>query len=208
MQRLGIFGGTFDPIHWGHLLLAETALDQVRLEQVIWVPSLHPPHKQAALFEHRIEMVQQAIADNPGFAVSLIEKSRSGASYAINTLTDLSADYPNTQWYWIIGLDAFQTLPHWYRGQELARLCNWLIAPRFLSGENITQSESICKQVAQKLTEQSANIHWQLLNIPLVGLSSSLIRNLCRDRKSIRYLVPKSVKIYIDNHNLYKDRLG
>jgi nicotinate-nucleotide adenylyltransferase len=205
MRRLAIFGGTFDPVHWGHLLLAETALEQVPLEQVIWVPSRNPPYKQAALFEHRVEMVQRAIADNPGFAVSLVEKSCSGASYAINTLIDLSAAYPNTHWYWIIGLDSFQTLPHWHRGLELARLCKWLIAPRILSCETITQTESICKQVEQKLTQQSDTIHWQLLNIPLVGLSSSLIRNLCRDRKSIRYLVPKSVKIYIDNHNLYKN---
>lgn len=203
MRRLAIFGGTFDPVHWGHLLIAETALHQVSLEQVIWVPSLNPPHKQAALFEHRLDMVQRAIADNPRFAVSLVEKSRSGASYAINTLTDLSAEYPNTHWYWIIGLDAFQTLPHWYRGQELAQLCEWLIAPRLLSGETTTQNELICKQVEQKLTKQFSSIHWHLLHIPLVGLSSSLIRHLCHQGKSIRYLVPESVRTYIDNHNLY-----
>lgn len=238
MQRLAIFGGTFDPIHWGHLVLAQTALHQVPLEQVIWVPSQKPPHKQAALFEHRVEMVQRAIADNPGFTVSLVEKSR-GASYAIDTLIDLSADYPNTHWYWIVGLDTFQTLPRWYRGQELAQLCDWLIAPRLPGGENIAQSELICKEVEQKLTQQRVSIQWHLLHIPLVGLSSSLIRNLCRDapegsrslsdgaehplsrpvppglrdapegsrarrdRQSIRYLVPESVRLYIDAHNLY-----
>ncbi|WP_017315011.1 nicotinate (nicotinamide) nucleotide adenylyltransferase [Mastigocladopsis repens] len=203
MQRLAIFGGTFDPVHWGHLLVAQTALEQVPLEQVIWVPSQNPPHKQAALFEHRVEMVQRATTDNPGFRVSHVEKSRSGASYAINTLIDLSADYPNTHWYWIVGLDTFQTLPRWYRGQELAQLCDWLIAPRLPGGENIAQTESICKQVAQKLTKQTVDIHWQLLNIPLVGLSSSLIRNFCRSRQSIRYLVPESVRLYINSQNLY-----
>ena len=253
MQRLAIFGGTFDPIHWGHLLIAQTALHQVPLQQVIWVPSQNPPHKQAALFEHRSEMVQRAIADNPGFTVSLVDKSR-GASYAIDTLIDLSADYPNTHWYWIVGLDTFQTLPRWYRGQELAQLCDWLIAPRLPGGENIAQSELICKQVEQKLRKQTASIQWHLLHIPLVGLSSSLIRNLCRnpsegnrflgdgserplspsdtlraertrqqdlrdgqsppfpaeryangDRQSIRYLVPEAVRLYIDNHNLYRN---
>jgi len=82
-------------------------------------------------------------------------------------------------------------------------LCDWLIAPRLIRGETIAQSELICKQVAQELTNQSLPIHWQLLHIPLVGISSSLIRNLCRDRQSIRYLVPDAVRIYTANHNLY-----
>ncbi len=203
MQQLAIFGGTFDPVHWGHLLVAETALHQIPLDQVIWVPSLNPPHKQAALFEHRLEMVRLATTDNPAFAVSLVEANRCGTSYAINTLIDLSAFYPNTHWYWIVGLDTFQSLPRWHRVNELAQLCDWLIAPRLIRGETIAQSELICKQVAQELTNQSLPIHWQLLHIPLVGISSSLIRNLCRDRQSIRYLVPDAVRIYTANHNLY-----
>ncbi|MGM3305819.1 nicotinate (nicotinamide) nucleotide adenylyltransferase [Anabaena sp. WFMT] len=155
MQRLAIFGGTFDPIHRGHLLVAEIAQAQLHLEQVIWVPSRNPPHKQAALFEHRVAMLQLATANNPAFTVSLIERERSGTSYAINTLIDLSTCYPNTHWYWIIGLDAFQTLPRWYLGHELAQMCDWLIAPRLLGGETIAQSESICKQVEQELKEQT-----------------------------------------------------
>ncbi|KAF3888768.1 MULTISPECIES: nicotinate (nicotinamide) nucleotide adenylyltransferase [Nostocales] len=204
MRQLAIFGGTFDPVHWGHLILAEAALHQVPLEQVIWVPSFNPPYKQAATFEHRVKMVQHAIAENPKFSVSLVEQGHSGSSFAIDTLINLSADCPDTRWYWIIGLDAFQTLPRWYRGQELARLCEWLIAPRLLSGETITQSEIICKQVVQKLTKQTFNIHWQLLNIPFLGLSSSLIRNMYNDGRSIRYLVPETVRAYIANHNLYE----
>ncbi|HLO86635.1 MAG TPA: nicotinate (nicotinamide) nucleotide adenylyltransferase [Nostocaceae cyanobacterium] len=203
MQRLAIFGGTFDPIHWGHLLIAETALAQVSLEQVIWIPSSNPPHKQAALFEHRLAMLQLATQDHPGFTISLIEREHPRTSYAINTLINLSACYPNTHWYWIIGLDAFQTLPRWYRSYELAQMCNWLIAPRLLGGETIAQSELICKQVEQKLREHSSTIHWQLLSTPLVGVSSSMIRQLCRVHHSIRYLVPDSVRLYIAEHNLY-----
>ncbi|MDZ8240691.1 MAG: nicotinate (nicotinamide) nucleotide adenylyltransferase [Nostoc sp. ChiQUE01a] len=203
MQELAIFGGTFDPIHWGHLLVAETALHQVSLEKVIWVPSLNPPHKEAALFGHRVEMLQLATKDNPSFTVSLVEGKRSGTSYAISTLIDLSACYPNTHWYWIVGLDTFQTLPHWYRGHELAQMCDWLIAPRLLGGETITQSELICKQVEEQLSQHSLTIHWQFLNIPLVGVSSSLIRKFCRAHHSIRYLVPESVRSYIANNNLY-----
>jgi nicotinate-nucleotide adenylyltransferase len=205
MRQIAIFGGTFDPVHWGHLLLAQTALNQVPLEQVIWIPSLNPPHKQATPFGHRVEMVKQAIADNPAFAISMVEVNHCGNSYAINTLIDLSAVYPNTHWYWILGLDTFQTLPRWYRGQELVQMCDWLIAPRFPSGDNIAQSESMCKQVAQQLAKQSNIIHWQLLHMPLVGLSSSQIRNLCGEGKSIRYLVPEAVRTYIAAHNLYSD---
>ncbi|MBD2569929.1 nicotinate (nicotinamide) nucleotide adenylyltransferase [Anabaena lutea] len=203
MQRLAIFGGTFDPIHWGHLLVAETALSQVHLEQVIWVPSRHPPHKQAALFEHRVVMLQLATRNNAAFTVSLIDRERSGRSYAINTLIDLSACYPNTHWYWIIGLDAFQTLPRWYRGHELAQMCDWLIAPRLLGGETIAQSELICKQVEEQVRKQSHTINWQLLNTPLVKVSSSIIRELCYQSHSIIDLVPESVRSYIATHNLY-----
>jgi nicotinate-nucleotide adenylyltransferase len=203
MQQLAIFGGTFDPIHWGHLLIAETALHQVSLEQIIWVPSLNPPHKQAVAFEHRLEMLKLATTSHPGFTVSLIEVNRPGTSYAINTLIDLSAAYPNTHWYWIVGLDAFQTLPRWYCRHELAQMCDWLIAPRLLGGETIAQSELICKEVEQQLKNQSTSIHWQLLHIPLLGVSSSRIRQLIRERQSIRYLVPESVRLYITTHNLY-----
>lgn len=204
MQQLAIFGGTFDPIHWGHLLIAETALHQVPVEQIIWVPSLNPPHKQAVAFEHRLEMLKLATKDHPKFTVSAIEVNRLGTSYAINTLIDLSAAYSHIHWYWIIGLDAFQTLPRWYRGQELAQMCDWLIAPRLLSGETIAQSESICKRVEQELRNQSVSIRWQLLHIPLVGVSSSNIRQLIQTNQSIRYLVTESVRIYITAHNLYR----
>jgi nicotinate-nucleotide adenylyltransferase len=204
MQRLAIFGGTFDPIHWGHLLIAETALAQVPLEQVIWIPSNNPPHKQAASYEHRLAMLQLATQDHQSFTISLVEKEQTGTSYAINTLINLSTCYTNTHWYWIIGLDAFQTLPRWYRSYELAQMCNWLVAPRLLGGETIAQSELICKQVEQKLEEHSITIHWQLLSTPLVGLSSSIIRQLCRVNHSIRYLVTEPVRSYIAKHDLYR----
>jgi nicotinate-nucleotide adenylyltransferase len=206
MRSIAIFGGTFDPVHWGHLILAETALHQVPLEYVIWVPSLNPPHKQATSFKHRVEMLQLAIKDNPSFTISLVEVNRSGTSYAIDTLLELSTFYPNTHWYWILGLDAILTLPRWYRGQELVQMCDLLVAPRLVGGENIAQSELICKQVELQLQKQSCSMNWQLLNIPLVGLSSTLIRQMCGERQSIRYLVPESVRLYIAAQNLYFDK--
>lgn len=203
MQKLGIFGGTFDPVHWGHLLIADSALAQLHLEQVIWIPSKNPPHKQAALFNHRVAMLKLATQDNPKFTLSLIEKEDPGSSYSINTLIDLSACYPNTHWYWIIGLDAFQTLPHWYRGYELAQICDWLIAPRLVGGESVAQSVSICNQVEKKFKEKSYGINWQLLHTPLIKVSSSIIREFCYQGRAIDDLVPESVKLYIATHNLY-----
>lgn len=224
MRKVGILGGTFDPVHWGHLLIAETALSQATLEQVIWIPDQYPPHKRAAEFKHRLEMVRLAIADHPGFAISRLSTLQSSPSYAIQSLIDLQELYTNTHWYWIVGLDAFQTLPRWYRRQELADLCDWLVIPRLVlpapKGEDLggmtTQSELICKQVAQQLNTQYISIRWQLLQMPWVGVSSSLIRQYCRDRyadrkgvrSSIRYLVPEAVRIYIATHNLYIDGSG
>ncbi len=211
MRKVAILGGTFDPVHWGHLLMAQTALSQVALEQVLWIPTRCPPHKVAAKFEHRMEMVHRAIADHPAFAISPLAGANRGTSYAIQTLIDLKALYPNTYWYWILGLDTFQTLPRWHRRQELAPACDWLVVPRLvskvdapLSGISAT-SESICFQVAQNLAGQEISICWQLLQMPIVGVSSTLIRQYCRDRSSIRYLVPEAVRQYIANHNLYAE---
>ncbi len=207
MRKIGIFGGTFDPVHWGHLLIAESGLCQVDLDRVIWIPNPCPHYRQATLFEHRLEMVQRAIADNPTFIISPSATDRSAPAYAIQTLTQLQSVYPDTYWYWILGLDTFQTLPRWYRIQELATACEWLVAPRVSSVQKseqaIAEIQFRCEQVVQQLASESINIHWQTLHIPLVGVSASLIRQYCRDRRSIRYLVPEPVRIYIASHNLY-----
>ena len=206
MRKVGILGGTFDPVHWGHLLIAETALIQVELEQVIWVPSWCPPHKQKTeIFKHRLEMVQQAIADHPAFTIS-IEAANRQPSYPIEILIDIQGVYPNIHGYWIVGLDAFQTLHRWYRRQELAAECDWLVAPRIVSATpaaNISQIQ-LCEQVAQKLAAEGINIRWQMLQMPWVGLSSSLIRQYCRDGNSLRYLVPEAVRAYIAAHHFYQ----
>lgn len=224
MRKVAILGGTFDPVHWGHLLIAETGLSQATLDQVIWVPDRCPPHKRAAVFEHRLEMVRLAIADHPAFAISSGAINHSGPSYAIQTLIELQALYMNTQWYWIVGLDAFQTLPRWHQRQELAAQCNWLVVPRLVlgappreePGAMTARLESICNEVAQQLADQFISIRWQLLQMPWIGVSSSLIRQYCRNgyvnaegvRSSIRYLVPEAVRIYIATHNLYLDGSG
>jgi nicotinate-nucleotide adenylyltransferase len=220
MGQVAILGGTFDPVHWGHLLMAETALSQLSLDRVIWVPACRPPHKRGLAYEHRRLMVERAIADNPAFVLSPMEISHTSPDYAIGTLIYLQYNYPNCQWYWIIGLDAFQTLPRWYCRERLIPACDWLVAPRSVSvtstaalcGESVPQDQEIgtqdswlCQQIVGQLAAQDISIRWQLLQMPLVNISSSLIRQYCRQRRSIRYLVPEEVRAYITTHNLYLD---
>jgi len=199
MGKVAIFGGTFDPVHWGHLLMAETALSQFGLDKVIWIPARCPPHKSQSCwldFEHRWELVRLAICDRSAFAIGPKSCQPIGYSYAIDTLEDLQSLYPHTHWYWIIGLDAFQTLPRWHRRQELVPACEWLVAPR-PDAFGISSVDSLCQQVAQKLESQSIAIRWQALPMPSVGISSSLIRQYYRQGRSIRYLVPEAVRTYL-----------
>jgi nicotinate-nucleotide adenylyltransferase len=215
MQKVAIFGGTFDPIHWGHLLIAETALSQLGLDRVIWVPAPYPPHKSGTStgsLLHREAMVRLAIADHPAFLLSSVAANRPAPSYAIETLTDLQTLYPNTRWYQIVGLDAFQSLPRWYRRQELVPACDWLVAPRSDPGidvrsrsDGIDPMSALCQEVAQQLKYQFIPIRWSVLQMPYVGVSSSLIRHYCAQERSIRYLVPDPVRIYIATQNLYRE---
>ncbi|MBF2072537.1 MAG: nicotinate (nicotinamide) nucleotide adenylyltransferase [Synechococcales cyanobacterium C42_A2020_086] len=246
MQKLGIFGGAFNPVHWGHLLIAETALTQLSLDRVIWVPSYNPPHKATsgllADFHHRLSMVEQAIATHPQFALSPLEEEHPGWSYALDTLRALQHRWGKNQWYWITGLDAFRSLPRWYGRRTLIRECYWLIAPRLanastpalellessssdrLSGSMSdsmadsstmsclrSKSQDWVHQVEQDLLSElpaDARLHWQWLDMPLIQISSSLVRHYCRQQRSIRYLVPESVRHYILTHELYRSTKG
>lgn len=205
MEKVAIFGGTFDPIHLGHLIVAQTALSQLNLDLVIWVPTGHPPHKNGLAYVHRRAMVQLAIANHPAFIYSPLEISSTAKDYAVQTLAALQAIYPQSQWSWIIGKDAFLTLPRWYGREKLIPACNWLIAPRPHSPSANLKSPDI-PEVIQQLASSNLNIRWQLLQMPLLGISSSLIRQNCHNGHSIRYLVPEVVETYITTHNLYKSQ--
>ncbi|EKQ70821.1 nicotinate/nicotinamide nucleotide adenylyltransferase [Leptolyngbyaceae cyanobacterium JSC-12] len=201
LKKVGILGGTFDPIHVGHLLMAETALEQFNLDQIIWVPAYQSPHKTKELvaFNHRWEMLKRAIADHPDFIASDVDQKRGGISYAIATLTDLQHLYPNVDWYWIIGIDAFQSLPDWRSSVEIASQATWLVAPR-----NQKPSQTIGATVASVLACRAVQLRWYLLKMPQIEISSSLIRQYCQEGRSLRYLVPDPVRVYIATQNLYK----
>ncbi|MBW4658392.1 MAG: nicotinate (nicotinamide) nucleotide adenylyltransferase [Drouetiella hepatica Uher 2000/2452] len=216
MPAKAVLGGTFNPIHLGHLLMAETALNQLALEQVIWVPTYRPLYKSSAElvgFKHRLEMLKLAIAFHPSFVVSAIEQNfftveqiQPHSSYAVDTFLALKDIHAASQWYWIVGLDTFLTLPYWYRRQELLPHCIWLVAPRLEASveKDLIKTQALCEQVAQKMAAEAIALNWQILDMPQISLSSQLIRQYCRDRRSIRYLVLDAVRDYILQHNLYK----
>jgi nicotinate-nucleotide adenylyltransferase len=212
MQKLAIFGGTFNPVHRGHLLAAETALCQFNLDQILWVPTYCPSYKNPADlpdFTHRLAMVRVATSQSQFKTIALVT---SDFSFAIDTFTVLQAGHPQSKWYWILGLDSFQSLPRWYRRHELIPSCTWLVAPRPSTplhhvsepASSDRPSTATCEQVSQTLAAEAISVEWQLLEMPQMDVSSSLVRQCCREGKPIDALVPNSVQNYIQAHHLYQ----
>lgn len=213
MQSLGILGGTFNPVHIGHLLLAETALSVARLDRVLWVPNHNPPHRPSSDLiapEHRVEMVRRAIADHPQFTLADVEREGVAPGYAVDTFHQIQQSFPMSQWSWIVGLDAFKALPRWHRRQEWVTQCRWLVAPRWAhtDADHATQAQlnQECSEVADTLTQQGLTLAWLPLPLPLIEVSSSRLRQACGEGQSIRYWVPESVRLYIQEQELYGSR--
>ena len=228
MRKIGILGGTFDPVHWGHLLMAQMAVSQVALDRVIWAIDRSPPHKSRsslANFEHRREMLALAIADRPNFVLAPLLSNPSGTSLAIDTLLYLQNSHPDDRPYWIIGADAFQTLPKWHRCREIGAQCDWLVASRPNPGDGEggsgrigewgsgrvgewekmqVQTNALGRRVAEQMALLDVQIRWQVLAMPSIEISSSLIRQYCREGRSIEHLVPEAVITYIAAHQLYR----
>ena len=220
MQKVAILGGTFDPVHCGHLLMAEMAVCQFALDRVVWAVDRTPPHKShsvLASFEQRREMVALATAGRPDFGLLPLD-TNSSAACAINSLLYLQNLYPEAQLYWIIGADAFQTLPKWPRCREIAGLCEWLVAGRGNAGVEVglmgrsidsagdqmrVQTHTVCSVVATQMAMRDVQVRWQVLAMPAIEVSSSLIRWYCSEGRSIEHLVPEAIETYIMTHQLY-----
>lgn len=188
MKRIGILGGTFDPPHAGHLLIAEETRLALELAEIWFIPSYEPPHKNRAMMneKHRIAMLKGAIADNPSFAINLIEIERSGKSYTIDTMAALHAMYPDTVFYFIIGADMVEYLPNWHRIDELIDLVQFAGVRR--AGYNLETKYPVIE-----------------IDIPTFNVSSSMVRSRLKNKKTVRYLVPDSVETYIKELRLYED---
>lgn len=185
MKELGIFCGTFNPIHWGHLLLAEFARDEFNLEKVIFVTSPSPPHRNDGLLnaEMRHELVTAACKSNADFEPSRIELERTGPSYTVDTLRAFKAQFgDNVRLNLLLGQDNLIGLKDWHEADSLFALCRILVASR---------QSSVTREILNSLLP--ANAQFELINFPQVPVSSSMIRQRLREKKSVLFLVTKEV---------------
>ncbi|MBA4493076.1 nicotinate-nucleotide adenylyltransferase [Paenactinomyces guangxiensis] len=192
-MKVGIFGGTFDPIHMGHLLLAQQALEEVPLDHVWFIPASEPPHKQDKQItpsDHRVRMVELAIENNPAFCLSRIELDRQGPSYTVDTVQELAETYPNHQFFLLVGADMVKDLPHWYKIKKILQFVQVIALGR--PGVDL---EPLAADIAASVTWISGGIE--------TNLSSTLIRHRVAQGKTVRYLVPDSVCQYMKEHGLY-----
>ena len=201
-KRIGIMGGTFDPIHIGHLILGETAYHQFHLDNVLFMPAGNPPHKQdrenRATDSQRVEMVRLAIASNPHFTLSMEEMHREGYSYTYRTLERLKKRYPDTEYYFILGADSLYTFDEWKEPARILGACTILVGTR-----NHTSDEKL-DRVIEHLEEK---YHGQIekLESLTIDISSKMIRSWIEKGRSLAYYVPDQVIEYIQKNNIYKD---
>ncbi|MDL4841472.1 nicotinate-nucleotide adenylyltransferase [Aquibacillus rhizosphaerae] len=186
MKKIGILGGTFDPPHLGHLLIAEEVNHKLNLDQVWFIPSYEPPHKEKSntKIEQRIAMIETAIKDNHNFSLSTIEVDRLGKSYTFDTIKLLKEKFPETMFYFIIGADMVEYLPKWYKIDQLTQLVQF---------------------VGVKRPEYKLNTNYPVIevDIPVMEISSTMIRERIANNQSVRYLVPSNVLELIKEYHLY-----
>lgn len=208
MQLIGVLGGTFDPVHNGHLRLAIESVEQIDLAQVRLIPNGIPNHRAQANADNdtRLSMLAAAV-DSPHLVVDSREIDRPGVSYMVDTLSSLKAEFPDDALCLIIGIDAYLGLPQWDRWESLFELAHLLVATR--PGLKIAPSAALESATATRVASNSASLlsspHGQIyfMNIPLLDISASDIRARCRAGLDISYLVPSSVQHIIKQKRLY-----
>ncbi len=187
-MKIGIFGGTFDPIHLGHLIVAEQAREQTGLDQLWFMVGTSPPHKTEkdfSAFDRRSEMLKLAIAGNPSFSVSEMERDREGPSYTVDTLKILKEEHRQDDFFLVIGADTLIDFGNWYQPEKILQMATLLVAGR--PGRELP-------------TEPD----YQKVETPLIDIASRNLRSRVKEGKSIRYQVPRAVEIYIQEKNLYR----
>lgn len=220
--KLGLFGGSFNPIHRGHLALAGHVLDKLQLDRILFIPTGDPPHKRdgsLAPAKHRYEMVHLAIADTPAFGLSDIEIRRTGKSYTIDTVRTLRHQFgSSTELYFLIGLDAFLDVPNWKDPLDLLQLCRFVVVPRpGQSFQSLAAMPLLPTQDPRALVQLDTGESLRLeiadplcrgiicLPIPPCSTSSSDIRQRIRNGTALANLLPPLVESYILQHRLYQE---
>jgi nicotinate-nucleotide adenylyltransferase len=201
-MRIGVFGGTFDPVHFGHLIMAEQCREQAALDQVWFVPSARPPHKldqPLTPFAQRVEMLALALAGQPAFRADEIEKDRPGPSYTADTLDDLNRLHPNNDWFLLVGSDTLSDLPTWHEPARVVAGATLLVVMRpgyaELPANDLRLSLSLPKE---------SDLQVQMVQSPLIDISSRDLRRRAAEGRSLRYLLPRSVECYIQAKGLYE----
>lgn len=199
MKKIGIMGGTFNPIHYGHLFLAENAYEQVGLDKVLFMPSKNPPHKEKPVNiteQQRVDMINLAIEDNPHFELSRMELEREGMTYTADTLAILKRENPNTEYYFFVGTDSLFMMQDWRKPQEIFNLCTIVAA-----GRDNANEEQICRHI--KYLEKQFNASIIYIEMPTIQLASCEIRERIAQNRTVRYYMPDSVIEYIKKNELY-----
>lgn len=201
-MRIAMLGGTFDPVHLGHLIGAETAADQLGLDRLLFVPAANPPHKLDARItsaEHRVAMLEAAIEDNPRFGLYLEELKRPGRSYTVETLRDFRHQRMTAgdELYFILGADNLAEFNTWKDWQEIARLARIAVLARAGFDPDLGFAP-----------EEPGTVEVVRVDMPLIGISATRVRKASAAGRSIRYLVPQPVAEYIKDHGLYRSAGG
>jgi nicotinate-nucleotide adenylyltransferase len=218
-MRLGVLGGTFNPVHFGHLRAAEEVRQRVGLDLVLFVPSGTPPLKEEGLAPAgmRLRMVELATATNQLFQVSDMEVRREGPSFTVDTLHDLSAMYPDDELFLILGTDAFAELPKWFRPADIVAATDFIIVGRPPEGFSGIEGSPFLKtrsgawetlsHAGKDIVEMpmSAGRRALLVSIPPLDISATTLRRLVSEGHSIKYLLPEDVELFIMSHGLYRD---
>lgn len=187
MKKVGILGGTFDPPHHGHLLIANEVLSVLALDEIWFMPNQEPPHKKKSKSisnEDRLQMLELAIKGNEHFKIQTLELEREGPSYTIDTMKIIQSQYKDTLFFFIIGADMIEFLPKWYKIEELVKLV------QFVGVERPRYSNDTVYPILY-------------VDIPAINISSSLIRERLKNGKTVRYLLPDAIIQYIEESHLY-----
>jgi len=208
-RRIGLFGGTFDPVHIGHLRSAEEVAEALGLERVLFVLAAHPPHKGGrahASEGHRWEMLRMALEGNPRFEPSDVELKKDRPSYSVETVAHFREAMPEAEIFFILGADAFSEIETWKDYRRLLSLSNFAVMRRQEAEEGLKVIEALGYQRAKEgLYLHPSGTKVQFLPVTPIGVSSTQVREAVKRGRSIRYLVPQRVEEYILRHGLYRD---
>ncbi len=196
-RQIGILGGTFDPPHIGHLVLAEYAAQALGLEKVLFVPAADPPHKRnedKTPIEHRLAMLQQAIAGNGRFHISRVDMDRPGPHYSVDMVRLIAAQHSDAELYFVMGGDSLHDLPKWYHPREFIKSCKLAVMRRPDEPVHPEMHEDVLPGLSERVV---------MIDAPLIGVSSTMLAQRVMAGRSIRYLVPDRVLTYIEAHQLY-----